>query len=304
MNSYDVTLVAEILQTLATEGRTAAAAAAEAAASARPDDHLAVALDHHLQREARTGVYDQAAGFSSFIDNGSNPRLYRATIDRLREVHRSRNVESVVDLGAGDGRVTSAVLGPSIQAVDVIEPSRDLLTQARARDWPITPNMFNGSAQEFLRALPDAAQFDLVQATFALHAIEPVDRADILAGLASHARAVAIVDFDVPDFDDRSPEHAVYAASRYHIGVQQYRSTPVAIGDFLIPVLTGQFDPDTPRVTFEQSANRWRYTLEAAGFTVQLQRLCDYWWAPAFAITAIPQRLSTQRQPTTRKVRR
>jgi hypothetical protein len=53
-----------------------------------------------------------------------------------------------------------------------------------------------------------------------------------------------------------------------------------------MPVLTGQFDPGAPRMTFEQSASRWEQDFLDLGFEVERSRVCDYWWAPAFLLVA------------------
>jgi hypothetical protein len=52
-------------------------------------------------------------------------------------------------------------------------------------------------------------------------------------------------------------------------------------------VLTAQFAPDRPRVTWEQPIDRWAADLGAAGWTVDdVVPLVDYWWAPARLVIA------------------
>lgn len=283
-------MVKNVLAKLAADDWSAAVIAAQAAVAADSKDELAASLAKYLKRQLNDAVYDAPDGFEAFINNGSNPELYRSTIARLRDIHERRRPRSVVDIGAGDGRVSASVVNPAVESILLVEPSTDLSQQALARpDWPRTPMLFEGTAEEFINDPAASSGFDLVQSTFALHAVEPAKRSDVIAHLHRQAQTVVVVDFDVPDFADRSIEHAAYAAERYQRGVKEYRDNPSAIDNFLMPVLVGQFAASAPRVTFEQSVERWKRTFEDQGFVVATEQLCDYWWAPAFVLVAEPR---------------
>jgi hypothetical protein len=61
----------------------------------------------------------------------------------------------------------------------------------------------------------------------------------------------------------------------------------LVIQGFLMPVLTGQFDPARPRMTWEQPIERWIDDLGDAGFDrVTSEPVHDYWWARASLIHA------------------
>src|SRR5690606_32792874 len=112
---------------------------------------------------------------------------------------------------------------------------------------------------------PDAT-WDTAQSTFALSAIAPASRRQVLARLARSGGRLAVVEFDVPSFADRSPEHAEYAVDRYAAGIAEYGGDELVVQGFLMPVLAGQFDPSVPRLTWEQPAGAWVDELREAGF--------------------------------------
>jgi hypothetical protein len=127
----------------------------------------------------------------------------------------------------------------------------------------------------------------VAQSTFALHAVPPGDRRQVLADLAARTTHLLVVEFDVPAFADRSPDHARYAAERYVEGVAEYAGDDLVVDRFLVPVLVGQFAPGRPRHTWEQPVDAWAADLAAAGFTdVRHSRLHPYWWAPAHLLEA------------------
>ncbi len=281
--------IADALIALAASNRPAAIDILLGVLGRLPDDSLASSLLAYLKASDRSGVYQEPSSFQEFIDNGDNPNLYAATIDRLRALHQETNPDSVLDIGCGDGRVTATVLGPGIQRVDLVEPSQDLLRQAKNQTgWPSNvivqghPTTLDG----YLDSLDSGARFSLVQSTFAMHATLPEQRPALLTRLAEHTDHVVVVDFDVSAPTDRSPEHAAYAAARYQNGVAEYTGHPVVIDGFLMPVLVAQFDPAQKPMTFEQSANTWSTEFEQAGFDVRISHVTDYWWAPAFLLDA------------------
>jgi SAM-dependent methyltransferase len=259
-----------------------------------PDDALATsllaaALLRYLRTSDQSGVYQEPSSFQEFIDNGDNPNLYARTIDHLHTIHQDANPASLLDIGCGDGRVTAAVLGPGIKTVNLIEPSQELLSQAESQSgWPgdTTIQGHPATLDGFLDTLGPGARFALVQSTFAMHTTLPERRPALLSRLAEHTDRVVMVDFDVPAFSSRSPEHAAYAAARYQHGVSEYIEHPAVIDGFLMPVLVAQFDPSQTPMTFEQPAKAWTIQFEQAGFDVTLSKVTDYWWAQAFLLDA------------------
>lgn len=248
---------------------------------------LAGALARHLGRAPADAVYDDGTAFAAFIGNGTNPELYRRTVAALSAVHARRSPGTVLDVGCGDGRVTAAVVGGATTHVDLVEPSADLLGRATAalagRRARVAAHRTD--VARFLTGLPAGAGWDLAQSTFALHALPPADRADVLRGLAGRARTVAIAEFDVPALDGDA--WTTHLAERYAVGVHEYRDHPEVVDGFLMPVLVGQLEPGRARHTFEQPAAAWEDDLRAAGLTaVTTVPLHPYWWAPAVLITA------------------
>jgi SAM-dependent methyltransferase len=262
----------------------ARAVAADGTPGAR---RLAAALVRHLAR-GEGDVYSDPTAFRRFIEGGGNVALYAAAARALADVHGRDRPRSVLDLGCGDGRLTTAAVRPGLERIDVVEPSADLLAAARARltDGGATVVAHGTTAQAFVDGAP-ADRWDVAQSTFALHALPPSERAPVLAFLAGRVRRLLIVEFDVPAFVDRSADHARYAAERYEAGMAEYVGDDVVVDGFLVPVLVGQFDPDRPRHTWEQPVAAWAADLRAAGFAgVRHRLLSDYWWAPAYLIEA------------------
>ena len=282
--------VVQVLAALAAGDWESAGPLARAAASAQPGSHLAPALAEFLHRQQSPGVYDEPSAFEAFIDNGANPELYRRTIAALRAIHAAERPLAVIDIGCGDGRVVVGVLDPATVRVDLVEPSEALLGQA-------TGAVVHGGVAVVAHAmgasdLPDHVsaeqRWGIAESTFALHTTHPDERPALLAWLRDRVDRLLIVEFDVPAFADRSPEHLAYLAERYEAGVREYADHPDVVAGFLMPVLVGQLDPARPRYTFEQPIAAWAETLAAAGFTVTTTPVFDYWWAPAVLLDARP----------------
>src|SRR5215212_1568037 len=102
--------VVQVLAALAAGDWKSAATVARSAETANPDSRLAAALAEFLQLQPSPGVYDEPTAFEAFIDNGTNPELYRRTIASLRAIHVADRPSAVIDIGCGDGRVVAAVL--------------------------------------------------------------------------------------------------------------------------------------------------------------------------------------------------
>ena len=267
-----------------------AAATARRAVAKRPESRLARALAEYLNGLPSPGVYDEPSAFETFIDNGANVGLYRRTIQRLRAIHAEARPRAVLDIGCGDGRVTAGVVGEWTTRVDLVEPSADLL--ARAIGAVTRPGVdviaHRSDVATFLADAHDDTTWDLVQATFALHATDPAERITWLRSLARRTARLVVVEFDVPVFADRSPEHVSYLADRYERGIREYEDHPDVVSKFLMPVLVGQLDPSRSRYTFEQPIDDWTRLLRDAGFSTSTEPIAPYWWANATLISATP----------------
>ncbi|CAL9513354.1 hypothetical protein SUDANB95_03653 [Actinosynnema sp. ALI-1.44] len=262
--------------------------AREVAAAGRGE--LDRALAAYLASAADGTVYDQPAAFKAFIDGGGNVGLYKAVSRALGRVYDEERPVRLLDVGCGDGRA----LVPSLHAarelprhVTLVEPSEALLSGA-VRGLEGVKNVSvearNVRVQDFLER--ERAEFDLVQSTFALHALPHEERDGVLKGLAPRVKALAVVEFDVPDLDDE--ERMAFLAETYERGLAEYGDDRELVAqEFLMPVLTGQLLPGAKRSTWEQPATSWAAQVGRAGFTdVRLTPLFDYWSSPAFLLTA------------------
>ena len=250
-------------------------------------------LRDHLALEACHGsVYDEPSAFERFIRGGGNIGLYSATSFALATVYDDRSIDTLVDLGCGDGAAVAPALRIAAApptTVDLVEPSAELLDKAveavSTSGASVTAN--RSTAEQLVASLTDE-RWDLLESTFALHAIEPSERTRVLRALRTHVGAMAIVEFDVPDLDHASPEHLRSLAARYERGLGEYGDdAPLVAQGFLMSVLVGQLAPSAPRATWEQPAARWVDQLRSAGFgTVEQRPVADYWWSPAVLFLA------------------
>lgn len=280
----------EVLRLVASGARGRAAELAASSPGA-----LCAALAGYLNNNATAAVYDDAYAFQSFISNGTNPALYDNTIAGIGALQRREQPRAVLDIGCGDGRVSAASLSPSVTRLDLVEPGRSMLDEAIARVGEgVEVAGHNNTIEQFL-ATTDR-RWDVVQSTFAMHNLPPDVRGTVWADLAQRTHTLAICEFDVPDFADRSDAHCSYLAQRYALGIDEYADHPEVIHGFLMPVLVGQVEPDAVRYTFEQPIDRWVDELEDAGFTVSRQLVMRYWWADAWLlIGAAPQQPLSRR---------
>jgi ubiquinone/menaquinone biosynthesis C-methylase UbiE len=282
-------MIVDALAQLVAGDRAAARRAAEAA-----DGLLADALARYLAGGDRDSVYDQPAAFAAFIRGGGNVGLYAALTTALAGSYDAEHPDTLLDIGCGDG----TALVPALSAarhqpaeVHLVEPSAALLAAARDRladagvsgvcPWP-------GTVQDFAAGLADDATFDVVESTFAMHTLPHAERTDLLARLRPHVGRLAVAEFDVPNLPHAGPEHLRFLADTYERGIAEYDTDRELVAQgFMLPVLTGQLAPGAVRATWEQPAREWRRQLTEAGYTdVATTPLHDYWWSPAFLLTA------------------
>ncbi|XVV07188.1 class I SAM-dependent methyltransferase [Actinosynnema sp. CA-248983] len=248
------------------------------------------ALAAYLGSDADGTVYDQPAAFTAFIDGGGNVGLYRAATRALARIYDDERPARLLDVGCGDGRALVPSLlkaGHPLRHVTVVEPSEALLSSAMrglegVKDLVVDAR--NTRVEEFLAR--DGSRFDVVQSTFALHALPHEQRDGVLSALATRLKTLAVVEFDVPDVD--GDERLEFLADTYERGLAEYDDDRELVAQgFLMPVLTGQLLPGAKRSTWEQPATSWAAQVRRAGFTdVRLTPLFDYWSSPAFLLTA------------------
>jgi len=263
------------------------------AIAATLDSELARALTAYLGSVGDGTVYDRPAAFRAFIDGGGNVGLYEAVSAALARISAEVRPARLLDVGCGDGRalVPALVAGHRPSHLTLVEPSAALLEVAVHRlaeglAGDLDETEVDAHRPTVQRFMAEAGAFDLAQSTFALSALAPVDRGDVLAALAPRLGVLAIVEFDVPDLQE--DERLRFLADTYERGLAEYGADRELVGQgFLMPVLTGQLLPGAVRSTWEQPAATWAEQVSRAGFAdVRLSALHDYWSSPAFLLTA------------------
>jgi SAM-dependent methyltransferase len=254
----------------------------DAAIAALPDTPLGRALGDHLATRAPGGVYEDAGAFQEFIASPSNERLYASTTAALVAVANERQVRRLLDVGAGDGRVTAPVAeAAGASEVVLVDSSVDQLARVPQIEGAVT---VYADALDFLSHVA-ADSFDLAMSTFALHAIEPSRRTQVLRELRRVTDRLAIVEFDVPA--SAGDDWLVHLAARYEAGVAEHDEGSRVVSGFLMPVLVGQLDPAAVRATWEQPIAHWCDDVATAGFRdVRSAFVETFWWADAHLVTA------------------
>lgn len=222
--------------------------------------------------------------FTDFVAGGSNPDLYAATAAALRP--HVRDADTLLDIGAGDGRVVQDVLEGRRTLpgrVDLVEPS-SLAEQAAARcgglGFPL--HVHRESVQEFL-ARGTTERWDVAQSTYCLHGLPPQERTEVLSRVRERADSLLLVEFDVPEFpSERGPERFAHYCNRYELGLAEYAHAPNVVEGFLVPMFLRSLLEQ--RSVWEQSSALWAAELQRAGFTCETVPVFDYWWAPAMLV--------------------
>jgi hypothetical protein len=248
---------------------------------------LNAALGTYLAASADGRVYDEPAAFTAFIAGGGNVGLYAALGAALADRYARYGVESLVDLGCGDGRVLAAALaGRGDMAITLVEPSVALLDSARATLDGHAVTAHAVDATTFTTGL--TGRFDLAESTFALHAMPHDERSAMLTALRGHVSRIVLAEFDFPAHPAGGVEHLTFLADSYEQGLAEYADDRDLVAQgFLMPVLTGQLAPGARRSTWEQPATAWAAQLESCGYReVEVEPLYDYWSSPAFLLTA------------------
>jgi hypothetical protein len=256
---------------------------------------LTTALHHPSSRAQNTQVYVSPAAFEAFIRGGGNVPLYERVSAELAS-HYTRAVQSLVDIGCGDGHALFPALAShlhSLERLTLVEPASALLASAVARAQAEQPTLplqaLNEGLGAFAAKLKPDDRWDLAQATFALQAIPEPERWAGLARLRAHVKRLVIVEFDIPDLQRGTDDYIASLAQRYERALGEYEGATrdlVAQG-FLIPMFLGQLDAQTAATNWEHPMPVWREKLESLGWRVtRLAHISDYFWAPAFVLVA------------------
>jgi hypothetical protein len=268
---------------------SAAAALAQQAAEQEPQHAVYVETARYLRTGERSDVYGGPAAFTAFASGGGNVGLYRAVHTVLRVEFAAHQPDRLLDIGTGEGHGLLRALTPDVGHVEVIEPSEQRLAVVTAdltrRGIPHRAHAI--TAQQFMAG--EHGPWDLVQETFALLALSRQDRIALFTWLRSRAKRLALVEFDVPDLGaGLEPRWFRYLVQRYDAGIREYDADRELVAQgFLVPVLLGVLGDSDHQQHHEQPIGRWVDDLAAAGFAPAIpRRLYDYWWAPAYLLTA------------------
>jgi len=268
--------------------------ASRRAQSAAPQSRLAHEATRYLEHIATAGsesVYSSGEAFGAFIRGGGNLALYAALSGTLRRIYHSIGALTLLDIGVGDGMALLPALVPSVQHVDLVEPSLPMLerTSSALAARGVAFRTFALTLQSFAEHVGNE-QWDLVQASFSLQSLPPADRQAALGWLRGRTGRLLIAEFDPPNLGPGlDPARIAHVTARYELGLDEYVGDDGLVAQgFLMPIFFSAFDPGIARTNYEQPIDAWVADLHTAGFTqVTRHHLYDYWWAPAYLLDAV-----------------
>lgn len=257
-----------------------------------PDDLFYQHAAIYLNRVAEQGAHDIYAspeGFAAFVRGGGNVPLYAELSKRLAEVYASQRDIILLEIGVGDGLALLPALTDTLAHIDLVEPSEVMLATTRAalQQHEIAHRAFNLPIETFIAT--EDRQYDIAQATFALHNLAPAVRAVLLEWLYRHTDQLLIAEFDVRmDVALNSADHILHLIERYRQGLHEYTDSQTVVAQgFLLPILFRNFESADHPTLHEQPIDDGIDELHAAGFTqVTKTHLYPYWWADAYLLTA------------------
>lgn len=296
MNRLSPTALAQFttaLSAFAEGDLSSALQAARSAQIAAPQSRLAREATRYLEHIAAAGsesVYRSGEAFGAFIRGGGNLALYAALSGTLRSIYHSMGALTLLDIGVGDGMALLPALVPSVEQVDLVEPSLPMLerTSSALAARGVAFRTFATTLQSFTEQA-DHGQWDLVQASFSLQSLPPTDRQVALRWLRERTGRLLIAEFDLPQLGTGlDPARIAYMTARYEFGLEEYVGDDGLVAQgFLMPIFFSAFDPGIARTNYEQPMEVWVADLQIAGFTnVTCHHLYDYWWAPAYLLDA------------------
>ena len=256
-----------------------------------------------VAQSSRTGAYQDADAFETFIRSGGNMAMYAALERMVATAWDTYHPTTILDIGSGDGRLISGVLRytqlRSLPALNLVEPSGSLLARALEQlsrhDPPVKTQGLNRTIQDLMDEAPSTAHWDLCQATWSLHNLASDERALLFRWLRDRCSILLVAEFDVQAeaYPLLSWERIRLIHDRYLVGVAVYTGhMDPALEErvkqgFLMPILFGYFRSDSSRSTYEQTIGSWSAEIQAGGFGPPKQQLIyHYWWADAFLLTA------------------
>ena len=264
------------------------------ALESNPRSLVASELDKYLAQKKSSGrdaIYVTPNGFNRFIRGGGNIELYENLIQLLRRLNAQNNGLKLLDIGAGDGRALLPSLTANVDSVDIIEPSKQMLSGlcAALDERQINYRSFNDPLQEFVRE--ERERWDIIQATYSIHTIPIEERKTMLEWICRHGKTFVFTEFDIPEFASPcKPDSFRYYFEKYETGISEYEEgeeRDVVAQEFLIPVLLGNLHKDDNRVTFEQTMDYWKSDLKSVGFqNIELTLISSYWWADSYFVKA------------------
>ena len=269
-----------------------AAAYARQAAQHAPDSRMYAQAVTYLERvrtQGKANVYVDGDAFAAFIRGGGNVGLYAAVSDALSAIYREYSALALLDIGVGDGLALLPALTQTITRLDLLEPSAAMLSRTTATldARGVRYSAANDTIQAFMQQ--PAGTWDIIQATWSLQSVPPMDRPALFDWLRAHGQRVLIAEFDVPALGDSfEPERVAYITARYENGLAEYDGDGGVVAQgFLMPVLLGYFDRTDARTNWEGPIQDWTDALHAAGFThITRHKLFAYFWADAYLIDA------------------